>query len=94
MQLGLRKFFLNKPHTRKDFLDCQTVDPCRHALLLFFIFYIRGRIKLIHTHDCIYQITLFINPFLVLSQDVKVGARLNLCEGIQVFQTSFPIYIL
>ena len=31
---GSRIYFLHKPQTRKNSLDCQTVDPPRHALLL------------------------------------------------------------
>jgi len=30
---GSEKLFLYKPQTEKPFLDCQTVDPPRHALL-------------------------------------------------------------
>jgi len=31
MQHGSRKFFSYKPQTRNYFLDCQNVDPCKHA---------------------------------------------------------------
>jgi len=40
------------------------------------------------------QIAVLINPFLVLNQDDKFGARINLFARCQVIQPSFDVHIL